>query len=130
MDVGKRISTSYSHAMMNVRVKIGTDGMNKLERAYSQNLEGLRLAGEIQVWQFEPLKLRLPGQASYYTPDFLVVEAEGEMVFHEVKGFWRDDARVKIKAAAGIYRWARFVAVQRVRKTWTFEEIKPGKVCS
>jgi hypothetical protein len=44
---------------------------------------------------------------------------------HEVKGFWQDDARVKIKVAASIYPF-RFVAVTaRAKKHgggWAVEE--------
>jgi hypothetical protein len=37
-------------------------------------------------------------------------QADGVLEMHEVKGFWQDDARVKIKVAASIYPF-RFVAV-------------------
>ena len=44
---------------------------------------------------------------------------------HEVKGFWRDDARAKIKIAADLYPF-RFIAVQAAPKKagggWTIEE--------
>ena len=33
---------------------------------------------------------------TYYNPDYLVIYP-GHFEIHEVKGFWRDDARVKIK---------------------------------
>jgi hypothetical protein len=59
-----------------------------------------------------------------YTCDFLAMWEEG-LEFFEVKGFWRDDARVKIKVAARMFPWARFTAVQRVKGAWKFEEINP-----
>lgn len=37
------------------------------------------------------------------------------MECHEVKGFWRDDARAKIKIAADLYPF-RFIAVMKRRK--------------
>jgi hypothetical protein len=37
--------------------------------------------------------------------------ANGELELHEVKGFWQDDARVKIKIAADLYPM-RFIAVR------------------
>jgi hypothetical protein len=44
---------------------------------------------------------------------------------HEVKGFWTDDARVKIKVAASIYPF-KFMAVkprpQKVGGGWEVEE--------
>ena len=39
------------------------------------------------------------------------VGRDGILEMHEVKGFWQDDARVKIKVAASIYPF-RFVAVK------------------
>ena len=97
------------------------DGMNKTEAAYADRLSLLQRSGEILSFAFEPIKLRL-GKACWYTPDFMVVNAAGEIEFHEVKGFWRDDARVKIKAAAHAYRPFRFIAAQLVRREWKFEE--------
>ena len=37
--------------------------------------------------------------------------ASGVMEAHEVKGFWQDDARAKIKIAADMYPF-RFIAVK------------------
>ena len=37
--------------------------------------------------------------------------ANGQIELHEVKGFWMDDARVKIKVAAEMYPF-KFVAIK------------------
>ncbi len=110
---------------VHARVRVAADGMNKTERAYSQTLEIQRLAGTIRHWRFEPLKFRI-GHACYYTPDFEVVTAEGLLEYHEVKGRWMDDARVKIKAVARLFRDRRFLAVKAKRGSWEFEEISPS----
>lgn len=94
--------------------------MNKTEQAYAAHLALLQRAGEIREYRFEPLKLRLADK-TFYTPDFAVVRADC-LELHEVKGFWEDDARVKIKVAAAQYPWFRFVAVQRKRQQWVMEE--------
>ena len=70
--------------------------MNKTEQRYAFHLAGLRQAGQIARYDFEPVKLRLADR-TFYTPDFRVIIPDGTIEFHEVKGFWRDDARVKIK---------------------------------
>lgn len=60
-----------------------------------------------------------------YTPDFWTVNTDGTLTAWEVKGFWRDDARVKLKVAADKYRWlASFVAVQwnTKAKCWVMEQ--------
>lgn len=90
------------------RLKVGQ--MNKTEAAYDQHLAILQHAGEILWRKFEGLKLRLADN-TFYTPDFAVMTADGVMECHEVKGFWQDDARAKIKIAADLYPF-RFLAIK------------------
>lgn len=94
--------------------------MNKTESAYAQHLAYRAALGEVVSWVFERIKLRLADN-TWYTPDFFIILADGSVEFHEVKGFWRDDARVKWKVAAETFRWAVFVAVRRVRGQWEYE---------
>ena len=82
---------------------------NDLELAYEQHLERRKQSGEIQWYKFEGMKFRLADNC-FFTPDFIVLLANGELEMHEVKGLWRDDARVKMKVAAELYPF-RFVAV-------------------
>lgn len=94
------------------RLKAGA--MNKTEAAYGQHLELLKRAGEVLWYRFEGLKLRLADN-TFYTPDYAVMAANGQLECHEVKGFWQDDARVKIKVAAEQYP-LRFIAVKAKAK--------------
>lgn len=96
-------------------------GMNKTEALYANELRLREQASEIVWYRFESLKLRLADK-TWYCPDFLVVFPDGRMEFHEVKGFWRDDARVKIKVAAEQYPMFRFIAVSRKKGGWQIEE--------
>ncbi len=89
-------------------------GMNGLEREHAVNLEMLRKAGKIAAWFYEAMTFKLADDTRY-TPDFMVIESDGTVVFHETKGFWRDDAYVKIKVAAELFPF-RFVSYQRVPK--------------
>lgn len=89
--------------------------MNKTEAAYALVLEAQRMAGEIASWRFEAIKLRLAGR-THYTPDFFVLGIGGELSFHEVKGYWEEDARVKFKVAAEIFPWFNFIAVTKAMK--------------
>lgn len=95
--------------------------MNRTEQAYALTLEARKQSGDIAWYKFEGLKLRLADK-TFYTPDFFVMLANGEFEAHEVKGFWQDDARVKIKVAAENYP-LKFVAVKKVKGGWAFEEI-------
>jgi hypothetical protein len=96
-------------------------GMNGTEERFAQTLEEWRVTGVIRWWAFEALKIRLADKTTY-SPDFVVVDADRELLCYEVKGFWRDDARAKIKIAAEHFP-ARFVAVSwdAKRKQWDYE---------
>lgn len=94
--------------------RLKTGAMNKTESAYSQYLETLRHVGEIVWFKFEGVKLRLADN-TFYTPDFMVMGANGLIEMHEVKGFWMDDARAKIKIAADMYPF-RFLAIKAKAK--------------
>jgi hypothetical protein len=89
--------------------RLKTGDMNKTEAAYDAYLRERTIAGEVIWHKFEAVKLRL-ADSTFYSPDFLVLKADGFLEVHEVKGFWEDDARVKIKVAASIYPF-RFLAV-------------------
>jgi hypothetical protein len=105
------------------RVSKGSDGMNKLERAYSVELENQRLAGLISSWKFEAMKLRLANRTTY-SPDFFVVLPDGRMEHHETKGFMRDDAHVKLKVAASQFPMFTFRLVKRKAGAWIITEVK------
>lgn len=91
------------------RLKAGQ--RNKTEQAYEDFLTLRQRVGEIAWFKFEGLKLRLADN-TFYTPDFAVMLTSGEIECHEVKGFWTDDARVKIKVAADLYPF-RFLAFKK-----------------
>lgn len=104
------------------RLKTGT--MNATEKRYADHLEARRQAGEVVWSRFEGMKFRLADN-TFYTPDFAVMLANGELECHEVKGFWEDDARVKVKVVADQYP-LRFIAVTAATKKagggWAVEE--------
>lgn len=90
--------------------RLKTGQLNKTEAAYDQHLAVLQHAGQILWRRFEGLKLRLADN-TFYTPDFAVMAADGVIECHEVKGYWQDDARAKIKIAADQYPF-RFIAIK------------------
>lgn len=113
--LSKSAISSLSSPPEHLRPKRGR--MNKTEAAYAQHLHALQLAGKVKGWRFESVTLRL-ADATRYTPDFLVELFVGPLELHEVKGFWRDDARVKFKVAAELFPMFRFVAVKRKNRQW------------
>lgn len=95
--------------------------MNKTEKEYQSLLEKRKFTGEVAWYAFEGIKFRL-ADGTFYTPDFPVMLADGTMEIHEVKGYWKDDAKVKIKVAAELYPF-RFIAVYKEKGGWKYEEI-------
>lgn len=96
---------------------------NKLERDYAARLALRQSAGEVAEWGFQRLTLKL-GHDTRYTPDFDYVDAKTrELVLVEVKGFMRDDARVKLYAAARAFPF-RFVLATKEGGAWKEEPAK------
>lgn len=96
------------------------DKLNKTERAYLARLRLLR--PEFIGIQNITFKL---GDDCRFTPDFSYIDANGVLVFVDVKGFQRDDALVKIKTAARQFRLFRFVIAKKVGHEWEETPIKP-----
>lgn len=82
---------------------------NRSDMAYAEYLEALRTAGMIREWHYQKLTLVL-GADCRYTPDFFVVRVTGECELHEVKGFWRDDAKAKARVCASMFPFRVLVA--------------------
>lgn len=96
-------------------------GMNRLERAWADQLQLRFLAKEIAWYRYEGITLKLAPDTRY-TPDFAVMLAGGELELHEVKGHMRDDAAVKLKVAAEQFPF-RVLLIQRHGKAWGVREI-------
>lgn len=93
--------------------------MNKTERRYLEEiiLPCERLGG-VRWWGFEALTFKI-GEGVRYTPDFVVLNADGTLYAVEVKGgYVRDDATVKFKVAAGLYPWISWDMLQYAQGLW------------
>jgi hypothetical protein len=88
------------------------EDMNKTEKARAIELEALKRNGEIVAWHYEKITLKLADDTRY-TPDFFVVLNDGAVHLEEVKGHWRDDAKVKIKVAAAQFPYFTFISFER-----------------
>lgn len=106
----------------NFQVKQSTDEakLNKTEREYFAYVK--RLGHQWVGCQSITLKI---GDDCRFTPDFGVLTSDGKLQCHEVKGFWRDDAKVKIKVAARQFSFIEFIVVQKNKQGWSFESVKP-----
>lgn len=94
--------------------------MNKTEYAYSQYLQFQKQIREVVWFEFEPMNLRLADKC-FFKVDFLVLTKEYQLEVHEVKGYWTDDALVKIKTAAEKFPF-KFISKQLVKGEWITRE--------
>lgn len=94
--------------------------MNKTEAAYGNYLAVQKQVGEVLWFEFEPMNLRLADKC-FYKVDWLVLTKNYHLEVHEVKGYWTDDALVKIKAAAQKFPF-RFISKQLVKGEWIERE--------
>lgn len=97
------------------------EDLNKTEKRF---LSVLRSRGLPWIGiQCVTLKL---GHDLRYTPDFTTLDHDGRMTHWDTKGgFVRDDAVVKIKAAARHFRMFRFIIAQWKDGQWDEKLIKP-----
>lgn len=101
------------------------DDLNKTERAYYDHIINTMSFHALWVQQ---INLRL-AKKTWYRPDFVMWTYRGEIRVMEVKGFMRDDAAVKVKMAAEIYRQFRFFVVTKKKLKdgggWDYKAIEP-----
>lgn len=96
-------------------------GMNKTEARYAQYLEAQKAIGAIAWYRFEAITLKLATDTRY-TPDFFVMTNTGAFQAHEVKGFWRDDAKVKLKIASEQYPFEFIAVFAEKGGQWRYEQ--------
>jgi len=96
------------------------DKLNKTEKAYLSYLRALK-----PLWiGVQNITLKLADDTRY-TCDFFFIDEAGALHGRETKGFWRDDAKVKIKVAARTFPWIRFAVAEKDGIGWKHTEVKP-----
>ena len=104
---------------------IGPKFKSKTEARFAQLLDAYKSSGEIYEWRYEPITLKL-GSGVRYTPDFLVIAADGWRLI-EVKGeYIRPVGRVKYKTAATLFPFVRLQLAQYKNNDWTVTEVERG----
>lgn len=105
--------------------KLPKPEMNKWERRYADRLELLKAGGEVLWWKFEGITLKIAPDCRY-TPDFLVMLKDSTLELHEVKGFWRDDAKVKCRLAADLFPFPVWI-VKPMKGGWDCQAMRKEK---
>jgi hypothetical protein len=98
-------------------------GMNKTEQARALDLESMKRAGIIVAWWYERWTFKLADDTRY-TPDFVIQRPDGSLEVEEVKGFWRDDARVKLKVFVEQYPFPVRAYTRGRRGEWDVETFR------
>lgn len=99
--------------------KVGTKFFHfrsKWEANYAVYLEWLKGKGEIQSWEFEKETFwfeEIRRGVRSYCPDFKVVEKNGNVVFHEVKGWLDPKSKTKIKRMAKYHPEVRLIIIDK-----------------
>lgn len=94
------------------------------ERDYAKHLQLRKRAGEILGWTYACPPF-LIGFDCRYKPDFMVTLNNGTVEMHEVKGYFRDDAKVKLMVAASAFPLHPFILVTWDKSTgWKLKRIK------
>lgn len=111
---------------MKLALKLPPQEGNKTEAAFGLRLASMLQAGEIFWYRFQPLRLRIGRggrhKDAYYKPDFAALTPNGQLVIYEVKGFWREAARVRIRVAAEVFPFFKFIAATKTKDGWDYEE--------
>ena len=105
------------------------DNLNKTERAYLAYLETLGdLWFGVQCWTF------ILAHDCRYTPDFLALDTNGLRAIDTKATIWKkgdpkplfkEDSQIKMRMAARLYPFVRWVAAFRAGDVWHHQEFKP-----
>jgi hypothetical protein len=76
--------------------------MNRMEAAWAAQLDLAVRAGDVLWYAYESLTLKLADDTRY-TPDFVLMFADGSLCCDECKGFMEEAAWVRMKVAAALF---------------------------
>ena len=102
---------------------------NKWESSYARLiLEPRRLAGLIKWYGFEASSWRIAeasdgAKGAKYCPDFTVIRDDGSVYFVEVKGHWKEAARLRVKVFVNEYPFELHI-VRWVGGKWQTDVMK------
>lgn len=100
---------------------------SKWEMNYARYLNWLRKNKQIKKWDYEPDTFWFDGirrGVTNYKPDFKVWENNGDIIYHEVKGYMDAKSKTKIKRMAKYHPDTKLIVIERKK----YNEIKT-KLC-
>ncbi len=121
--LGELVEVPPTKARGNTKPRVR--GMNKTESEYSRHLETEKQAGRISAYWYEPWKIRIADNCTW-TPDFVVIDCDGMIEWHDTKSWWakakkvgiEEDALIKMKSIADIYPQFKVLATWKRDGVW------------
>lgn len=117
----KRMSgTSYTalglprhRGMGGFREDIGFYVRSRWEANWARYLGYLKSRGDIRDWEYEPRTFEFPVKrgSKFYTPDFRVVENDGTVIWHEVKGWMSPQSKTKLRRFRKYYPEEKLIII-------------------
>lgn len=95
------------------------------EVMYAAFLDKLLRKGMFKVWVYEPERFIL-GKDTSYLPDFRIITNDDKIIFVEMKGYLREEARVKFRTCYNLNRHLGFMMVKYQRKILTLMDFTPN----
>lgn len=86
------------------------------EANWARYLNWLMELGEIESWEYEPRTFEFQGikkGTRFYTPDFSVVNKDGSLEYHEVKGYMDAKSKTKLKRMAKYYPDIKLILIEK-----------------
>ena len=95
------------------------DRLNGLEKRFLAYLRSLPHIGHTHI---QAINFKLAWDTRYL-PDFFTVSTDGVFSAFEVKGFMREDARVKLHVFARQYPWIHVFLVTQKNGRWQIKQV-------
>ncbi len=110
----EKVNGSNHRAKGGRREDIGIYVRSSWEANYARYLNWLLKNRQIQKWEYEPDTFRFDAikrGCRSYMPDFKVTELNGDIVYHEVKGYMDQRSRTALKRMGKYYPNVKVIVI-------------------
>lgn len=119
---------SHRRGKGGIRDDLGIYVRSSWEANWARYLNWLQSVGEIQSWEYEPhvfefTKIRKGSR--FYTPDFRIVNKNGSIEYHEVKGYMDQRSSTKLKRMKLYYPRVKLVLVDKAVYMGVKQTVRP-----
>lgn len=97
------------------------------EANWARYLSWLVSLGEVVSWEYEPETfefVNIKRGVRFYTPDFKVVNRDGTVEYHEIKGWMDPKSATKLKRMAKYYPQVKVVLIDRDAYTAVARQVR------